>query len=116
MPQLFSDSFLSSHIHPNSEPGPNLSVGWMGIRGSFNCNMAENSATKVQRHLQNQGLYARRLLCVSLLVLDKEVPVYVGPYAGDTGEEFTLMDDNALPHIAGLVEVYLEDQGSERMD
>ncbi|GBM58748.1 hypothetical protein AVEN_183576-1 [Araneus ventricosus] len=41
---------------------------------------------------------------------------YAKPYAGTTGEEFTLMDDNARSYRDRLIEEYLEDQGLERMD
>ena len=38
------------------------------------------------------------------------------PYAGAVGEGFILMDDNARPHRARVVDQFLEDQGVERMD
>ena len=38
------------------------------------------------------------------------------PYAGAVGEGFILMDDNARPHRARVVDQFLDDQGVERMD
>ena len=40
----------------------------------------------------------------------------VRPFAGAVGENFMLMDDNARPHRARVVEAYLEGEGIERMD
>ncbi|GFU90378.1 hypothetical protein TNCV_3123721 [Trichonephila clavipes] len=36
---------------------------------------------------------------------------YVRPYAAAIGNDFILMDDNARPHRARIVEEYLEDHG-----
>ncbi|GFT57573.1 transposable element Tcb2 transposase, partial [Trichonephila clavipes] len=41
---------------------------------------------------------------------------YVRPYAAAIGNDFILIDDNARPHRAGIVEEYLEDHGLERME
>ncbi|GFX74792.1 transposable element Tcb2 transposase [Trichonephila clavipes] len=41
---------------------------------------------------------------------------YVRPYAAAIGKDFILMDDNARPHRARIVEEYLEDHGLERME
>ncbi|GFX45564.1 transposable element Tc3 transposase [Trichonephila clavipes] len=41
---------------------------------------------------------------------------YVRPYAAAIGNDFILMDDNAQPHRARIVEEYLEDHGLERME
>ncbi|GFT10370.1 transposable element Tc3 transposase [Trichonephila clavipes] len=41
---------------------------------------------------------------------------YVRPYAAAIGNDFILMDDNARPHRARIVEEYLEDHGLERME
>ncbi|GBM25972.1 hypothetical protein AVEN_223108-1 [Araneus ventricosus] len=41
---------------------------------------------------------------------------YVRPYAGAIGNDFILMDDNARPHRAVVVEDYLEVHGLERME
>ena len=38
---------------------------------------------------------------------------YVHPYAEAIGNDFILMDDDARPHRAVLVENYLESQGLE---
>ncbi|GFV09128.1 transposable element Tc3 transposase [Trichonephila clavipes] len=41
---------------------------------------------------------------------------YVHPYAAAIGNDFILMNDNARPHRARIVEEYLEDHGLERME
>ncbi|GFW25250.1 transposable element Tcb2 transposase [Trichonephila clavipes] len=41
---------------------------------------------------------------------------YIRPYAAAIGNDFILMDDNARPHRARIVEEYLEDHGLERME
>ena len=40
----------------------------------------------------------------------------VRPYAGACGLGFNMMDDNARPHRACVVDQYLEQEGIERMD
>ncbi|GFT60088.1 transposable element Tcb2 transposase [Trichonephila clavipes] len=40
---------------------------------------------------------------------DEILDPYVRPYAAAIGNDFILMDDNARPHRAGIVEEYLED-------
>ncbi|GFT16727.1 transposable element Tcb2 transposase [Trichonephila clavipes] len=47
---------------------------------------------------------------------DEILDPYVRPYATAIGNDFILMDDNARPHRAGIVEEYLEDHGLERME
>ncbi|GFS85612.1 transposable element Tc3 transposase [Trichonephila clavipes] len=47
---------------------------------------------------------------------DETLDPYVRPYAAAIGNDFILMDDNARPHRAGIVEEYLEDHGLERME
>ncbi|GFW22207.1 transposable element Tcb2 transposase [Trichonephila clavipes] len=47
---------------------------------------------------------------------DEILDPYVHPYAAAIGNDFILMDDNARPHRAGIVEEYLEDHGLERME
>ncbi|GBN25565.1 Solute carrier family 22 member 6-B [Araneus ventricosus] len=47
---------------------------------------------------------------------DEILAPYVKQYAGAINEEFILMDDNALPHRARLVEEHIEDEGLERRD
>ncbi|GFW44390.1 transposable element Tcb2 transposase [Trichonephila clavipes] len=47
---------------------------------------------------------------------DEILDPYVRPYAAAVGNDFILMDDNARPHRAGIVEEYLEDHGLERME
>ena len=41
---------------------------------------------------------------------------YVRPHAATIGNDFILMDDNARPHRALLVEDHLESQNLERME
>ncbi|GFU67227.1 transposable element Tcb2 transposase [Trichonephila clavipes] len=47
---------------------------------------------------------------------DEFLDPYVRPYAAAIGNDFILMDDNARPHRARIVEEYLEDHGLERME
>ncbi|GFV10285.1 transposable element Tcb2 transposase [Trichonephila clavipes] len=47
---------------------------------------------------------------------DEMLDPYVRPYAAAIGNDFILMDDNARPHRARIVEEYLEDHGLERME
>ncbi|GFU92723.1 transposable element Tc3 transposase [Trichonephila clavipes] len=47
---------------------------------------------------------------------DEILDPYVRPYAAPIGNDFILMDDNARPHQARIVEEYLEDHGLERME
>ena len=47
---------------------------------------------------------------------DEVVHNIVRPYAGATGPDFILMDDNARPHRARVVEQYLQDETIDRMD
>ncbi|GFW81545.1 transposable element Tcb2 transposase [Trichonephila clavipes] len=47
---------------------------------------------------------------------DEILDPYVRPYAATIGNDFILMDDNARPHRARIVEEYLEDHGLERIE
>ncbi|GBL94925.1 Transposable element Tcb2 transposase [Araneus ventricosus] len=47
---------------------------------------------------------------------DEILDPYVRPYASAIGNDFSLMDDNARPHRAAVVEDYLEGHGLERME
>ncbi|GFW55632.1 transposable element Tcb2 transposase [Trichonephila clavipes] len=47
---------------------------------------------------------------------DEILDPYVRPYAAAIGNDFILMDDNARPHRARIVEEYMEDHGLERME
>ncbi|GBM98837.1 hypothetical protein AVEN_188099-1 [Araneus ventricosus] len=47
---------------------------------------------------------------------DEILDPYVRPYAGAIDNDFILMDDNARPHRAVVVEGYLEGHGLERME
>ncbi|GFV61022.1 transposable element Tcb2 transposase [Trichonephila clavipes] len=60
----------------------------------------------VERHRTVTGLRYR----------DETLDPYVCPYAAAIGNDFILMDDNARPHRARIVEEYLEDHGLERME
>ncbi|KAI4903129.1 hypothetical protein NFI96_007896 [Prochilodus magdalenae] len=40
----------------------------------------------------------------------------VGPYAGAVGPGLLLMQDNARPHVAGVFQQFLQDEGIEAMD
>ncbi|GFT87207.1 transposable element Tc1 transposase [Trichonephila clavipes] len=56
----------------------------------------------------------RSLIHISLPPREMLDP-YFRPYAAAIGNDFILMDDNARPHRARIVEEYLEDHGFERM-
>ncbi|GFV07402.1 transposable element Tcb2 transposase [Trichonephila clavipes] len=47
---------------------------------------------------------------------DEILDPYVRLYAAAIGNDFILMDDNARPHRARIVEEYLDDHGLERME
>ena len=47
---------------------------------------------------------------------DEILDVYVRPYASAIGPQFILMDDNARPHRARVVEDYLQQETIVRMD
>ncbi|GFW22191.1 transposable element Tc3 transposase [Trichonephila clavipes] len=47
---------------------------------------------------------------------DEILDQYVRPYAAAIANDFILMDDNARPHRARIVEEYLDDHGLERME
>ncbi|GFU76104.1 transposable element Tcb2 transposase [Trichonephila clavipes] len=47
---------------------------------------------------------------------DEILDPYVRPYTAAIGNDFILMDDNARPHRAGIVEEYLKDHVLERME
>ena len=47
---------------------------------------------------------------------DEILDVYVRPYPGAIGPNFILMDDNARPHRARVVNEYLQNETIERMD
>ncbi|GBM62087.1 hypothetical protein AVEN_182252-1 [Araneus ventricosus] len=103
------------------------------------------SATTVRRRHHNSGLFARRpitqlhrcwnygLAGISLgghtdlhvfhvrtltgvRYRDEILDPYVRPYASAIGNDFILMDDNARPHRAVIVEHYLEGHGLERRE
>ncbi|GFU34697.1 uncharacterized protein TNCV_1994071 [Trichonephila clavipes] len=48
---------------------------------------------------------------IGLRYRDEILDPYVRPYAAAIGNDFILMDDNARPHRARIVEEYLEDHG-----
>ena len=47
---------------------------------------------------------------------DEVLDPIVRPYAGAIGPDFVLMDDNARPHRARIVDQYLDNESIERMD
>lgn len=51
-----------------------------------------------------------------ILYRDTVLDPIVRLFAGAVGENFVLMDDNARPHRARIVNEYLQEQGIERMD
>ncbi|GFS99623.1 transposable element Tcb2 transposase [Trichonephila clavipes] len=95
------------------------------------------SATTVRNRLHNAGFYRGGGILVwagislgghtdlhvfhggtviGLRYRDEILDPYVRPYAAAIGNDFILMDDNARPHRARIVEEYLEDHGLERME
>ena len=38
------------------------------------------------------------------------------PYAGAVGQNFLLMDDNARPHRARIIDTFLDNEGIDRME
>ncbi|GFT16393.1 transposable element Tcb2 transposase [Trichonephila clavipes] len=65
-----------------------------------------HQSNTVERHRTVTGLRYR----------DETLDPYVRPYAAAIGNDFILMDDNARPHRARIVEEYLEDHGLELME
>lgn len=59
--------------------------------------------------LRGESMNAERYmdLCIRDIVV---------PYAENMGDGFVLIDDNARPHRAGIVNDFLRDHGIERMD
>ena len=55
-------------------------------------------------------LIIRRILNAQRYLHEILTPLVI-PYAGTVGEGLILMDDNARPHRARVVEQFLEDQG-----
>ncbi|GFW42697.1 transposable element Tcb2 transposase [Trichonephila clavipes] len=51
-----------------------------------------------------------------LIYRDEILDPYFRPYSAAIGNDFILMDDNARPHRARIVEEYLEDNDLERME
>ncbi|KAI4876386.1 hypothetical protein NFI96_017851, partial [Prochilodus magdalenae] len=47
---------------------------------------------------------------------DEILSPLVRPYAGAVGPGFLLMQDNARPHVAGMCQQFLQDEGIEAMD
>ncbi|GFU15348.1 DDE_3 domain-containing protein [Trichonephila clavipes] len=66
--------------------------------------------------IATMGFYAVQVQIYNGEYRDEILDPYVRPYAAAIGNDFILMDDNARPHRAGIVEEYLEDQGLERME
>ena len=48
--------------------------------------------------------------------MDDILDIYARPYAGALGPQFILMDDNARPHRARVVDEYLQQETIVRMD
>ena len=47
---------------------------------------------------------------------DDIVDPIIRPFAGAIGDDFVLMHDNARPHVARVVQDYMEEAGIEVMD
>ncbi|GFT70856.1 transposable element Tcb2 transposase [Trichonephila clavipes] len=88
------------------------------------------SALTVRRHFHNSSLYARQPVVsvplnrrqrwggtlTGVRYRDEILDPYVRPYAVAIGNDFILMDDNARPHRAIIVEEYLEGLGLGRIE
>ncbi|UYV65570.1 hypothetical protein LAZ67_3004741 [Cordylochernes scorpioides] len=100
------------------------------------------STVTMCRRLHKKGLYARRpIICVPLTppqkrarelwriqhvawnpdewrhrYRDEILAAYVMPQALEMGENFLLMDDNAHPHRAGVVDTFLQNHAIARMN
>ena len=74
--------------------------------------MGQNQHARENRHthiIENSTLAAERYV-------NKTLGVYVRPYAGAIGADFTLMNDNACPNRAHVTNQYLEDATIVIMD
>ncbi|KAI3375549.1 hypothetical protein L3Q82_003876 [Scortum barcoo] len=61
---------------------------------------------------------SRPQMCMCLLkrYRDEILRPLVRPYAGAVGPGFLLMQDNARPHVAGVCQQFLQDEGIDAMD
>ena len=92
--------FLNAHIAQLDRYGGGSLMVWAGI----------SVQGKTDFHvLQNGTLTAVRYR-------DEILDPIVRPYAGAIGPHFILMDDNARPHRAHLVDQYLDNESIERME
>ena len=94
--QRFHDAFVAQH---DRYGGGSLMVwGGISVQGKTDLHLFRNGTLTAVRYRDE--------------ILD---PV-VRPYAGAIGPEFILMDDNARPHRARVVDQYLEEESIERME
>ena len=92
--------FLNAHIAQHDRYGGGSLMVWAGI----------SVQGKTDLHvLQNGTLTAVRYR-------DEILDPIVRPYAGAIGPQFILMDDNARPHRAHLVDRCLDNESIERME
>ncbi|KAL0147803.1 hypothetical protein M9458_056880 [Cirrhinus mrigala] len=54
--------------------------------------------------------------CTAIRYRDEILRPLVRPYAGAVGPGFLLMQDNARPHVAGVCQQFLQDEGIDAMD
>ncbi|GFW18004.1 transposable element Tcb2 transposase [Trichonephila clavipes] len=100
VPQLVADHFQASGRRISATTRWWNPVVWAGISLSGHTDL----------HVFHGGTVT------GLRYRDKILDPYVRPYAAAIGNDFILMDDNARPHRARIVEEYLEDHGLERME
>ncbi|KAI4901938.1 hypothetical protein NFI96_021235 [Prochilodus magdalenae] len=65
--------------------------------------------------LQETAFKQRRSL-TAIRYRDEILRPLVRPYAGAVGPGFLLMQDNARPHVAGVCQQFLQDEGIEAID
>lgn len=94
--ERFNDAYINEH---DRYGGGSIMV-WGGI--------SRNGRTDL--HVMGRGTMT------GVRYRDEILNVYVRPYAGAVGPDFILMDDNARPHRARVVNQFLEQETIVRMD
>ncbi|KAI3374718.1 hypothetical protein L3Q82_021018, partial [Scortum barcoo] len=75
------------------------------------------SAQTVRNRLHEGALHVlARGSLTAIRYRDEILRPLVRPYAGAVGPGFLLMQDNARPHVAGVCQQFLQDEGTDAMD